>query len=57
MPGRRDDTNAATRQESRRRFLQFLAGSPLLAAAYPALPPSWQRAVARESGGEHSVAR
>lgn len=51
MPGRRDDTNAATRQESRRRFLQFLAGSPLLAAAYPALPPSWQRAVARESGG------
>ena len=36
-------------RESRRRFFQLLAGSPLLAAAYPALPPSWQEAVAQES--------
>ena len=36
-------------RESRRRFFQLLAGSPLLAAAYPALPPAWQEAVAKES--------
>ena len=36
-------------RESRRRFFQLLAGNPLLAAAYPALPPAWQEAVAKES--------
>ncbi len=35
--------------ESRRRFFQLLAGSPLLAAAYPALPKAWQEGVAREA--------
>ena len=49
MPERRGNTGASGRRESRRRFFQLLAGSPLLAAAYPALPPSWQEAVARES--------
>ena len=33
---------------SRRQFFRMLAGSPLIALAYPALPPSWQRAVDRE---------
>ena len=44
MPERR-----GTVRQSRRRFFQLLAGSPLLAAAYPALPPAWQEAVAREA--------
>ena len=51
MSERRDSMDASGRRESRRRFFQLLAGSPLLAAAYPALPPSWQDAVARESLG------
>ena len=42
-------TRNANRRESRRRFFQLLAGSPLLAAAYPALPTSWQEAVALEA--------
>jgi len=33
--------------ESRRRFFKLLAGSPLLAMAYPTLPPEWQREIAR----------
>ena len=49
MSERRDNAGASGRRESRRRFFRLLAGSPLLAAAYPALPPSWQEAVARES--------
>ena len=49
MPERRGDTGASSRRESRRRFFQLLAGSPLLAAAYSALPPSWKEAVAKES--------
>lgn len=36
-------------QASRRRFFKLLAGSPLLALAYPGLPPSWRQAVAMES--------
>ncbi len=49
MSKRPENMGATGRRESRRRFFQLLAGSPLLAAAYPALPPSWQEAVARES--------
>ena len=48
MPDTRTNPDALKR-ESRRRFIQFLAGSPLLAAAYPALPASWQTAVAQEA--------
>ena len=48
MPDTRT-TPDALKRESRRRFIQFLAGSPLLAAAYPALPASWQTAVAQEA--------
>ena len=33
---------------NRRQFLKLIAGSPLLAAAYPALPPSWQALVRSE---------
>ena len=49
MPERRGNTGVSGRRESRRSFFRLLAGSPLLAAAYPALPPSWQEAVAHES--------
>ena len=41
--------NAKAQRESRRRFFQLLAGSPLLAAAYPALPTSWRDAIAAEA--------
>ena len=34
---------------SRRQFFKLLAASPLLGLAYPALPRSWQRVLARES--------
>ena len=49
MSERRGNADVSGRRESRRRFFQLLAGSPLLAAAYPALPSSWQEAVAREA--------
>lgn len=39
---------APDNQTSRRHFFKLLAGSPLLAAAYPMLPSSWQHAVGRE---------
>ena len=39
-------------QASRRRFFRILAGSPLLAAAYPLFPPEWQLGVdARTAAG------
>ena len=58
MPEKRQNTGESGRRESRRRFFRLLAGSPLLAAAYPALPSSWQEAVARESlGGEPARTR
>ena len=49
MSEKRGNAGASGVRESRRRFFQLLAGSPLLAAAYPALPPAWQEAVAREA--------
>ena len=55
MSERRGNTGASINRSSRRRFFQLLAGSPLLAAAYPALPPTWQRAVAREALGRTAV--
>jgi isopentenyl diphosphate isomerase/L-lactate dehydrogenase-like FMN-dependent dehydrogenase len=44
----RADAHAADHRTSRRQFFKLLAGSPMLALAYPGLPPSWQRAVQRE---------
>ena len=38
----------ADKGTSRRQFFKMLAGSPLLALAYPGLPPSWQQEVGRE---------
>ena len=55
MPERQGNTRASGRRESRRRFFQLLAGSPLLAAAYPALRPAWQEAVAWESSQSATV--
>ncbi len=37
------DTGLSDNRASRRRFFKLLAGSPLLALAYPALGASWQR--------------
>jgi len=48
MAGGRADTRASDHRTSRRHFFKLLAGSPMLALAYPGLPPSWQRAVSRE---------
>ncbi len=49
MAERRGNTGASGSRASRRHFFKLLAGSPLLAMAYPALPPNWQQAIARES--------
>ena len=40
--------NPRTTLESRRNFVKFLAGSPLLSMVYPGLPPEWQQMVLRE---------
>ena len=48
MTARRADTRVSDNRTSRRHFFKLLAGSPMLALAYPALPPSWQRSVSRE---------
>ena len=48
MTGRRADTSVSDNRASRRHFFKLLAGSPMLALAYPALSPSWQRSVSRE---------
>ena len=48
MTGGRADTRASGHRTSRRHFFKLLAGSPMLALAYPGLPPSWQRSVQRE---------
>ena len=49
MTGRRSPTRLPDRRASRRQFFKFLAASPLLGLAYPTLPSSWQRALAREA--------
>ncbi len=46
--GRAADTAASDHLTSRRHFFKLLAGSPLLALAYPTLPSSWQQAVRQE---------
>jgi isopentenyl diphosphate isomerase/L-lactate dehydrogenase-like FMN-dependent dehydrogenase len=43
MTSTRTPQPAADRATSRRQFFTLLAGSPLLAAAYPSLPREWQR--------------
>jgi 4-hydroxymandelate oxidase len=48
MAGGRADTSVPDNRTSRRHFFKLLAGSPMLALAYPTLPPSWQRSVSRE---------
>ena len=48
MTGRRANTSVSDHRTSRRHFFKLLAGSPMLALAYPALSPSWQRSVWRE---------
>lgn len=45
MTKTRADGGNANEQASRRHFFKLLAGSPLLAMAYPALSPAWQRGV------------
>ncbi len=47
MTERIPDIGTPGNRSSRRRFFKLLAGSPLLALAYPALSPSWQQAVDR----------
>ena len=47
MTGKRA-TDESDNRTSRRHFFKLLAGSPLLALAYPGLPSDWQRAVGRE---------
>ncbi len=47
MTTRHHDTPTAQQHASRRQFFKLLAGSPLLAAAYPTLSPAWQREVER----------
>ncbi len=44
----RADAGVPDTRASRRRFFKLLAGSPILALAYPALAASWEQAVARE---------
>lgn len=50
MPTPTARTTAAVTRESRRRFFRFLAASPLLALAYPALAADWRQAIDREDG-------
>ncbi len=48
MSGEHDRAGTADTRASRRSFFKMLAGSPLLAMAYPVLSPAWQREVDRE---------
>src|SRR5262245_49627741 len=45
MATRSAGTNTPDHRANRRQFIKWLAGSPLLAMAYPALSPFWQQAV------------
>jgi 4-hydroxymandelate oxidase len=56
MTTKQHDTPTAQQQASRRQFFRLLAGSPLLAAAYPALSPAWQREVERAWQAERMAA-
>lgn len=49
MTRRNAEAVQAGRLANRRQFFKFLAGSPLLALAYPALPASWQQMVSMPS--------
>ncbi len=50
MTGRRSRMRLSDRRTNRRQFFKLLAASPLLSLVfYPALPPNWQQALARES--------
>ena len=49
MADRRGHVDEPGRRESRRRFFKLLAGSPLLAATLPMLPPAWRDGVAKEA--------
>jgi 4-hydroxymandelate oxidase len=42
MPNKSADPGVPDHRANRRHFLKWLAGSPLLAMAYPALSPTWQ---------------
>ena len=57
MTGSKSNTGASVHRASRRHFFKMLAGSPLLALAYPALSPSWQKAVDRELQRGRAVGR
>ena len=48
MTRRAEDAATSDHRTSRRHFFKLLAGSPLLAMAYPALPPAWRQGVDRE---------
>src|SRR5262245_6353104 len=48
MTGKRDDESTTDTRTSRRQFFKLLAGSPLLAMAFPGLPPDWQRGIEQE---------
>jgi len=48
MTGKREDEGATDTRTSRRQFFKLLASSPLLAMAFPSLPPDWQRGVEHE---------
>ena len=48
MSGEHERTGTADTRASRRHFFKMLAGSPLLALAYPALSHAWQQEVDRE---------
>jgi isopentenyl diphosphate isomerase/L-lactate dehydrogenase-like FMN-dependent dehydrogenase len=47
MTARTDRHHATGTRTNRRRFFKLLAGSPLLALAYPTLTPDWLRALER----------
>jgi isopentenyl diphosphate isomerase/L-lactate dehydrogenase-like FMN-dependent dehydrogenase len=53
----RADLGVSENRASRRRFFKLLAGSPLLALAYPAIAPRWLQAVARELPGSAAGSR
>ena len=49
MPETRSQSREAIARASRRRFFQLVAGSPLLALAYPALAADWRSALAGDA--------